>query len=176
MRDATYVVVALALCMLILLVFSLNKPKPISMLDLSDFKTLPYELRAALRRMLPDPVVIRQRWASMTPGQKQMAIQQIGGLIPQPRPPIPQRPEEPKPEEPRPEEPKPEEPKPEEPRPEEPKPEEPRPEEPRPLKKGFLNDTKKKNTNDKKKNKVVALSSVTSDNDTVSSGFLGPDE
>ena len=172
MRDATYVVVALALCMLILLVFSLNKPKPISMLDLSDFKTLPYELRAALRRMLPDPVVIRQRWASMTPGQKQMAIQQIGGLIPQPRPPpIPQRPEEPKPEEP-----KPEEPKPEEPKPEEPKPEEPKPEEPKPLKKGFLNDTKKKNTNDKKKNKVVALSGVASDDNTPSGGFLGPDE
>lgn len=155
MRDATYVVVALALCMLILLVFSLKKPKPISMLDLSDFKTLPYELRTAMRRMLPDPSVVRQRWASMSPDQKQMAIQQLGGMIPQPRPvPMPVAAEttsvavESKPVE-----------------------------ESKPLKKGFLlNSDQKKNPKNKKKNEVVTLGSVTSDDNPPSSGFLGPDE
>jgi len=163
MRDATYVVVALALCMLILLVFSLRKPETLSVLDLSEFKTLPYELRLTVRRMLPDPSVIRQKWASMTPGQKQMAIQEIGGFISQPNP-IRHVPKSVEPDDidvdtasvtdikPEPES------------------------DPKPLKKGFLNDTKKKNTNDKKKNKVVTFSGVASDDNTGGSGFLGPDE
>jgi outer membrane biosynthesis protein TonB len=166
MRDATYVVVSLAMCMVILLVFSMNKPAPISMMDLADFKTLPLELRSALRRMLPNPAVIRQRWATMTPGQKQMVVQQLGGMIPQPRPaPMPEPEPEPMPD----------------PEPE-PMPD-PEPvqvvevETPPPLKKGFLlGDAKKKNTKDKKKDKVVTLSSVAPDDDATGDGFLGSDQ
>lgn len=170
MQDATYVVVALALCMLVLLVFSLNKPRPQSMMDLVEFKSLPFELRTAVRRMLPDPTVIRQRWASMTPGQKQMVVQQISGVIPHPRPPQPRVPT----------------PEPAlEPEPVVPEPEpvvesvpEPVVEAP-PLKKGFLlGDAKKKNTKDKKKNKEVTLGSVAPDgpSPTDDNGFLGSDQ
>lgn len=166
MRDATYVVVSLAMCMIILLVFSMNKPAPISMMDLADFKTLPLELRSALRRMLPNPAVIRQRWATMTPGQKQMVVQQISGMIPQPRP--AQMPE-PEPE----------------PEPEPIKTPEPEPEPVHvvevetspPMKKGFLlGDAKKKNAKDKKKDKVVTLSSVAPDDDATGDSFLGSDQ
>lgn len=162
MRDATYVVVALALCMLTLLVFSLNKPRPISMMDLADFKNLPYELKTALRRVLPDPTVIRQRWASMTPGEKQMVVQQISGVIPHPRP----------------------QPSHVEPTSQilEPEPTPPMSVE-RPvtttdgLKKGFLlGDAKKKNPKNKKKNEVVTLSSVAPEDGAPSDGFLGQDE
>jgi hypothetical protein len=164
MQDATYVVVALALCMLVLLVFSLNKPRPQSMMDMAEFKHLPSELRAAIRRMLPDPAVIRQRWASMTPDQKQMVIQQVSGVIPQPRPPQPVQMPEPT---------------------LEPEPEpvpviETVPEpvaEASPLKKGFLlGDAKKKNTKDKKKNKEVTLGSVAPEDNASSDGFLGSDQ
>jgi outer membrane biosynthesis protein TonB len=154
MRDATYVVLALALCMIILLVTTLIKPAPSSMLDLAEFKTLPVELRTILRRVLPDPLVIRQRWSTMTPDQKQMVVQQISGMIPQPRPPVPVPRPEPVPE---------------------PVPE-PAPE-PEGLKKGFLlGDAKKKNPKDKKKNKVVTLGSVAPDGDASGDGFLGSDQ
>lgn len=166
MRDATYVVLALALCMIILLVTTLIKPAPSSMLDLAEFKPLPLELRSILRRVLPDPVVIRQRWSSMTPGQKQMVVQQISGMISQPRPqPAPEPMPVPVPE---------------------PVPVDLTPEpvpEPEPieseagLKKGFLlGDAKKKNSKDKKKNKVVTLGSVAPDDDASGDGFLGSDQ
>lgn len=83
MRDAAYVMLALALCTCILVVYDLierQKP-PQSMLELKEFKTLPYELRTAIRRTIPDPVVIRQQWGRMTPDQKRLAIQNI---VPQP--------------------------------------------------------------------------------------------
>lgn len=176
MQDATYVVVALALCMLVLLVFSLNKPRPQSMMDLSEFKNLPFELRAAIRRMLPDPAVIRQRWASMTPDQKQMVVQQISGVIPQPRPPHPVQMPEPVPEPVVETEPEPVvEPEPE-PGPVVDTVPEPVVEAP-PLKKGFLlGDAKKKNTKDKKKNKEVTLGSVASSPTDGDDGFLGSDQ
>jgi len=85
MRDSTYVVIALALCSLVMLAMSMQKPKAMYMLDLEDFKALPVELRSALRRMLPDPVTIRQKWARMTPDQKRIAIQQLGGFIRRPQ-------------------------------------------------------------------------------------------
>ena len=173
MQDATYVVVALALCMLVLLVFSLNKPRPQSMMELSEFKNLPFELRAAVRRMLPNPAVIRQRWASMTPDQKQMVIQQVSGVIPQPRPPQPVQMPEPA------LEPEPVVPEPPEPAPVVETVPEPVVEAPSPLKKGFLlGDAKKKNTKDKKKNKEVTLGSVAPDgpSPTDDNGFLGSDQ
>ena len=83
MRDAAYVLMALALCTCILVVHDLiqrQKP-PQSMMDLKEFKTLPYELRSAIRRTMPNPVVIRQQWGRMTPDQKRLAIQQ---MVPQP--------------------------------------------------------------------------------------------
>lgn len=174
MRDSTYVMLALALCSLVALALHMQKPRGMYMLDLEDFRVLPIELRSALRRMLPDPVTIRQRWAHMTPDQKRNAIQQIGGFIPQPqRPPshymahpsdvAPEPIVEPEPE-----------------------PEstpvvfDPLP----PLKKGFLDPVKKgkkKDAKNKKENEVIALGAVGAD---VSSdetprgadGFLGRDE
>lgn len=83
MRDATYVLFALALCTCIIMVHDLiqrQKP-PQSMMELKEFKTLPYELRSAIRRTMPDPVVIRQQWGRMTPDQKRLAVQH---MIPQP--------------------------------------------------------------------------------------------
>jgi hypothetical protein len=172
MRDSTYVMLALALCSLVALAMHMQKPKGMYMLDLEDFKALPVELRSALRRMLPDPVTIRQRWAHMTPDQKRNAIQQLGGFIPQPqRPPSHYMPHpndvEPEPE-----------PAPTEPEPE-PAPTEPAP----PLKKGFLDTTvkkgKKKDAKYKKEDEVVALRAVGADvpDDGASNGgFLGNDD
>lgn len=83
MRDAAYVTLALALCMCIFVIHDLiQRQKPVqSMMDLKEFKTLPYELRSAIRRTMPDPTVIRQQWGRMTPDQKRLAIQNI---VPQP--------------------------------------------------------------------------------------------
>jgi len=181
MRDTTYVMLALALCSLVAVALSMQKPKPMYMLDLADFKALPVELRSALRRMLPDPVTIRQRWAHMTPDQKRIAIQQIGGFIPQPRPtpppvPLPMRSDttaEPSPG----------------PEPEivEAEPEiveaEPTPVVESPLKKGFLDTVKKgkkKDAKNKKENEVVALravgADVPADNGSTDGSFLGQDD
>jgi hypothetical protein len=83
MRDAAYVTLGLALCMCIFVVHDLiQRQKPVqSMMDLKEFKTLPYELRSAIRRTMPDPTVIRQQWGRMTPDQKRLAIQ---NMVPQP--------------------------------------------------------------------------------------------
>jgi hypothetical protein len=172
MRDTTYVVIALALCSLAMLALSMQKPK-LWMLDLEDFKALPVELRSALRRMLPDPVTIRQRWAYMTPDQKRHAIQQIGGFIPQPRPsppsvPLPMKTDTTAPE----------------PVPDAP---EPVPEAPvavieSSLKKGFLDTVKKgkkKDAKHKKEDEVIALSAVGADvpaNVGADGSFLGGDD
>ena len=159
MRDSTYVMMALALCSLVAVALSMQKPKGMYMLDLEDFRVLPVELRSALRRMLPDPVTIRQRWAHMTPDQKQNAIRQLGGFIPQPsRPRVFPQPH---------------------PNDMEPPVAEPAP----PLKKGFLDTVKKgkkKDAKNKKENEVIALSAVGADvpaNDGAPDGsFLGQDD
>jgi hypothetical protein len=173
MRDSTYVVIALALCSLVMLALSMQKPPAMYMLDLEDFKALPVELRSALRRMLPDPVTIRQRWAHMTPDQKRNAIQQLGGFIPQPSRPRVVAQQHPNDIEPVPE-----------PVPVvevevEPTPVEPAP----PLKKGFLDTVKKgkkKDTKNKKENEVIALGAVGADvslnGSGPSGGFLGRDD
>ena len=168
MRDSTYVVIALALCSLVMLAMSMQKPKAMYMLDLEDFKALPVELRSALRRMLPDPVTIRQKWAHMTPDQKRNAIQQLGGFIRRPQDDVETEPEP-------------------EPEPEPVEPElapvhvaDPEPElAPAPpldtVKKG-----KKKDAKNKKENEVVALSAVGTDvslnGSGPSGGFLGRDD
>ena len=175
MRDSTYVMIALALCSLVAVAMTMQKPRGMYMLDLEDFRHLPVELRSALRRMLPDPVTIRQRWAHMTPDQKQNAIRQLGGFIPQPqRPHASHRPH-------------PNDLEPVETAPPVVEPLETIMEEPmaapEPLKKGFLNTVekgKKKDAKHKKKDEVVALRAVGADVSATSSpgenGFLGGDE
>jgi len=177
MRDSTYVMIALALCSLVAVAMSMQKPRGMYMLDLEDFRVLPVELRSALRRMLPDPVTIRQRWAHMTPDQKRNAIQQLGGFIPQPPRPQVIAPQHPNDVEPTPVV---------DPEPEtvpEPEPTpmgfDPLP----PLKKGFLDPVKKgkkKDTKNKKENEVVALSAVgadvPADNGSTDGSFLGQDD
>jgi hypothetical protein len=181
MRDSTYVMIALALCSLVAVAMSMQKPRGMYMLDLEDFRVLPVELRSALRRMLPDPVTIRQRWAHMTPDQKRNAIQQLGGFIPQPSRPrvIPQQ-----------------HPNDVEPTPvhvtapevdtvtvPEPEPTpmafDPLP----PLKKGFLDPVKKgkkKDAKNKKEDEVIALravgADVPADNGSTDGSFLGQDD
>lgn len=184
MRDATYVMVALMLS-LIILVFVIRTPvKSVSMLDLLEFKTLPVELRSAVKRVLPEPRVIRQQWGSMTPDQKQGVVQAITGVIPHPRHhhqqhPMPAPAPAPAPA----------------PEPvasvvieDEPEPvasvasvDDPEPVPvSEPMKKGFLlNDVKKKNTKDKKKDKVVTFGHISPDDSSTpdsSSGFLGRDD
>jgi len=189
MRDTTYVMIALALCSLVAVALSMQKPRGMYMLDLEDFRVLPVELRSALRRMLPDPVTIRQRWAHMTPDQKRNAIQQLGGFIPQPPRPRVIAQQHPNDVEPTPvhvtapevdtitvttEVPE-----------TVPEPEptpmgfDPLP----PLKKGFLDPVKKgkkKDTKNKKENEVVALSAVgadvPADNGSTDGSFLGQDD
>jgi hypothetical protein len=146
--------------MLILLMYSLNQN--ISMMDLYEFKKLPFEVRLAVKRFLPNPVEISHKWKLMSNDQKRMALSQIVGMFPRHEEPMPFEPE-PTPVEP-------------EPTPAEPEPE-PEVPPPPPLKKGFLlGDAKKKNSDNKKKNKVVALSSVAPDDDASGDGFLGSDQ
>jgi len=185
MRDSTYVVIALALCSLVMLAMSMKKPRAMYVLDLEDFKALPVEIRSALRRMLPDPVAIRQGWSHMSSDEKQNAIQYISGFIPHHRPPPPQyRPQYRNHMAPAPkldtivetpviaEE--------TAPGPDEAEPDEA---EPSSLKKGFLDTVKKgkkKDTKNKKENEVIALGAVGTDVSLNGSGpnggFLGRDD
>ncbi len=74
------VVFALALVSLIIVFVFLSYEQyqpQISMLDLKEFKGLPVELRGMIRRMMPDPDVMKTQWASMSPQQKQMALQHM---------------------------------------------------------------------------------------------------
>jgi hypothetical protein len=181
MRDSTYVVIALALCSLVMLAMSMQKPKAMYMLDLEDFKALPVELRSALRRMLPDPVAVRQKWAHMTPDQKRTAIQHLGGFMQRPQQdtndvePEPVDETDPEPELVDDTDPEPEPVDVAEPEPE------PAPVEPEPaprldtVKKG-----KKKDTKNKKENEVIALGAIGTDvslnGSGPSGGFLGRDD
>lgn len=162
MPDGAYIVVALALCCLIAVVVDRirqenSKQVVLSMMDLREFKDLPVEFRGALRRMMPDPVLIRQQWKTLTPDQKRMVIQQVSNLIPHPtRAPEP------------------------EPTPPPPEPTLP----PSVMKKGFLlKQNKKKSAKNKEHDEVVTLGSVGSgeDADPLASdernaSFLGSDD
>jgi hypothetical protein len=157
----TTALVVLALALVCLLAFFITETRPkkaISMLDLAEFKDLPGELRAIIKSMMPNPTVLRKQWANMPPQQKQMVIQQLTNQIPRPpqpdvRPPAPsvRVKHEPAPV--------------------------PEPENKTEsgLKPGFLlsdsiDKGQKKNTKDKKKNKVVTFSDVgsTENEETVS--------
>jgi hypothetical protein len=169
MPDGAYIVVALALCCLIAVVIDQirqqnSKQVVLSMMDLKEFKDLPVEFRGALRRVLPDPVLIRQQWKTLTPDQKRIVIQQVSGVIPQPRHHHHHAPE---------------------PTPTPPAPplEPPKPE-PTTFKKGFLlKQNKKKGAKNKEHDEVITLSSVGSgeDADPLASdernaSFLGSDD
>ena len=143
------------------------KAKTLSMLDLREFKDLPYEIRAALRRLLPDSQTVRRKWGSLTHEQKAATVQQLAALIPSTpkdfgnkqfaKPEFVKHDPEPV---------------------VEPK-TEPVEVETSSLKKGFLlgvNKDKKKNTKNKKEDKVITLS-VSPDSPVVENdGFLGGDE
>ena len=109
-------------------------------MDLKEFHGLPYELRNTLRKTLPDPGVVRQQWAKMTPDQKRMVIQQMTHLLPHAPPPPPPS--------------------------------------PKGLKRGFLlNKNQKKDSKNKEKDEVGALS-LTGNSNVLSANdsFLGTDE
>ena len=93
MRDATHVLLALAMICLIFLFHELirksKQEKRFSVLDLKEFYDFPYEIRRALKKTLPDSGVVRQQWAKMTPDQKRTILHQMTHLFPQPPPPPP---------------------------------------------------------------------------------------
>lgn len=140
-----YVLFALALCACIVVTAdlvrrqdSLQAPPRISMLELKEFAELPGDFRGALKKMMPDPVMIRQQWKHLTADQRRGLIQQMtGGMLPQPKGCQGGHP---------------------------PPPEEEKKEPvaaPAPLKKGFLlKNDKKKNTKNKENEEVVALRTV----------------
>ena len=87
---------ALALVCLIAFFFIESRPhkKTISMLDLAEFKDLPGELRAMIKSMMPNGATLKKQWAQMSPQQKHAVMQQISAQVPkapQPdnRPPAP---------------------------------------------------------------------------------------
>lgn len=91
MHDSTYLVIALALCCLIGILFDLTrrqtlskKPEPISILDLREYYDLPVEVKSLVRRMLPDPTVIKQTWTSLGTDQKRAMLMQMVQSIPRP--------------------------------------------------------------------------------------------
>ena len=87
---------ALALICLIAFFFVESRPqkKTISMLDLAEFKDLPGELRAMIKSLMPNGAMLKKQWAQMTPQQKHAVMHQLSAQIPkapQPdnRPPAP---------------------------------------------------------------------------------------
>jgi hypothetical protein len=142
MSAATVSALALIALMVFFIVESRPQKKTLSMLDLAEFKDLPGELRAMVKSAMPNGAQLKKHWAHMTPEQKQMVMQQISAQMPQKpqqdnRPPAPSvvfKPDAPK-------------------------------EEPLGLKPGFLlsdsvNKSKKKNTKDKKHDKVITFSDI----------------
>ena len=155
---ATVSALALIALMVFFIVESRPQKKTLSMLDLAEFKDLPGELRAMVKSAMPNGAQLKKHWAHMTPEQKQMVMQQIASQLPQKsqqdnRPPAPSmvvKPDAPKIED-------------------TPLGTEAEPlgqeAEPLGLKSGFLlsdsvNKSKKKNTKDKKHDKVVTLRDV----------------
>ena len=146
MSAATVSALALIALMVFFIVESRPQKKTLSMLDLAEFRDLPGELRAMVKSAMPNGAQLKKHWAHMTPEQKQMVMQQISAQMPQKpqqdnRPPAPSmvvKPDAPK--------------------------EEPTPP-PLGLKPGFLlsdsvNKSKKKNTKDKKHDKVITFSDI----------------
>jgi hypothetical protein len=162
MSAATVSALALIALMVFFIVESRPQKKTLSMLDLTEFKDLPGELRTMIRSVMPNGAHLKKHWGHMTPQQKQMVMQQISAQMPQQqqrdnRPPAPSvviKPETPKIQE-----------------------------KPRGLKPGFLlsdgvDKSKKKNTKNKKHNEVVTLSDVgaSEDEEPVSTDITDVDD
>ena len=91
--SAAAAVFALALvCVLVFFVMETRPKKPMSMLDLAEFKELPTELRSMIKSIMPNPTALKRQWASMTPQQKHMVLQSVAHQLPRPQPPPPPRP------------------------------------------------------------------------------------
>jgi hypothetical protein len=87
-----------ALALIALLVFFIVESRPqkktISILDLAEFKELPGELRTMIKKVLPNSSELKKHWSHMSPQQKQMVMEQLSAQMPkapQPdnRPPAP---------------------------------------------------------------------------------------
>jgi hypothetical protein len=83
MSAATVSALALIALMVFFIVESRPQKKTLSMLDLAEFKDLPGELRAMVKSAMPNGSQLKKHWAHMTPEQKQMVMQQIASQLPQ---------------------------------------------------------------------------------------------
>jgi hypothetical protein len=83
MSAATVSALALVCLIVFFIVESRPQKKSISMLDLAEFKDLPGELRAMIRSMMPNGAQLKKHWAHMSPQQKQMVMQQLSAQMPQ---------------------------------------------------------------------------------------------
>ena len=91
--SAAAAVFALALvCLIVFFVMETRPKKPMSMLDLAEFKELPTELRSMIKSIMPNPSILKRQWATLTPQQKQAVLQSVAHQIPRPQPPPPPRP------------------------------------------------------------------------------------
>jgi hypothetical protein len=105
MSAATVSALALIALMVFFIIESRPQKKTLSMLDLAEFKDLPGEFRAMIKSMMPNGAQLKKQWAQMSPQQKQSVMQQVSAQIPkapQPdnRPPAPSvmiKPDPPKP-------------------------------------------------------------------------------
>lgn len=66
-----------------------NKPSVetvYSMLELKEFRDLPGEFKAMIRKTMPDPKMIRKQWGTMTSDHKKAVLEKVatGGMIPFP--------------------------------------------------------------------------------------------
>jgi hypothetical protein len=71
-------------------------PTVYSMLELKEFRDLPGEFKAMIRKTMPDPNLIRKQWGTMTSDHKKAVLEKVatGGMIPfpeeqKPMPPAP---------------------------------------------------------------------------------------
>jgi hypothetical protein len=84
MSAATVSALALVCLIVFFIVESRPQKKTLSMLDLAEFKDLPGELRTMIRSVMPNGSQLKKQWAHMTPQQKQMVMQQLAAQMPQP--------------------------------------------------------------------------------------------
>ena len=94
MSAATVSALALIALIVFFIIESRPQKKNISMLDLAEFKDLPGELRTMLKKVMPNSSELKKHWSHMSPQQKQIVMQQFSAQMPkapQPdnRPPAP---------------------------------------------------------------------------------------
>ena len=82
MSAATVSALALIALMMFFIIESRPQRKTLSMLDLAEFKDLPGELRAMIRSIMPNGTQLKKHWAHMSPQQKQMVMQQLSAQMP----------------------------------------------------------------------------------------------